>query len=314
MRRTELISLFAFALLFSVGCKNGEGKPDETAQAEEATQKKSKDNEDKEMTSSDDETEGITSKMAEEHEGDEPEASPLTEMEPAQPVVGRSVSYGTVDGQELTGYVAQPENAGSSLPSLIVIHEWWGLNDNIRKMARFLAGEGYRALAVDLYDDKVAESPDKAQQFMGAAMKNKEAVKANLKEAYRYLNEDRSAPRVGVIGWCFGGGWSLQTALMYPDEIDATVIYYGELVTDRNALKTLQMPVVGFFGAEDNAIEPSTVRTFESTLKDLGKDAEMYIYEGANHAFANPSGKRYNPKAAADAWKKTTAFLEKHLK
>jgi carboxymethylenebutenolidase len=313
MKHTGWIALFACTLVWSVGCKNGEGVPDEaqqTASAQEAADQEAKEDE----MAKDDEKEGITSKMAEEHQDDEPTASPLTEMEPAQPVVGQAVSYGTVDGQEVTGYVAEPENASGPLPSLIVIHEWWGLNDNIRKMARFLAGEGYRALAVDLYGDKVAETPDKAQTYMGAAMKNKEAVKANLKEAYRYLEEDREAPKVGVIGWCFGGGWSLQTALMYPEQIDATVIYYGELVTDREALKTLQMPMVGFFGSEDNAIPPSKVRTFESTLKDLGKNAEMYIYEGANHAFANPSGKRYDPKAAADAWKKTTAFLAKHLK
>ena len=94
-----------------------------------------------------------------------------------------------------------------------------------------------------------------------------------------------------MIGWCFGGGWSLRTALALPQKIDATVIYYGELVTDRDRLATLDMPVLGNFGAEDQGITPDKVHRFESTLKDLGKDVDVKIYDGAGHAFANPSGR-----------------------
>lgn len=314
MRRTwwfaAILTLF---LMVPAGCKSdGETRPDEPgdemAQQEEA--------EGDEMAEEDQQKEGdtgITEKMADEHEGDKPTPSPMAELEPAQPVDGQEVTYGEVDGTELTGYLAAPKEAEGDLPGIIVIHEWWGLNDNIRKMTRALAGEGYRALAVDLYDDQVAESPDKAKEYMQAAMGNQEAAQANLKAAYQYLEEEKNAGRIGVIGWCFGGGWSLRTALMMPDKIDATVIYYGQLVTDKQDLKKLQMPLIGFFGSEDSAIPPKKVREFESTLEELGKEASIRIYEGANHAFANPSGERYDPEAATDAWKKTTMFLDEHL-
>ncbi len=121
------------------------------------------------------------------------------------------------------------------------------------------------------------------------------------------------APAIGVIGWCFGGGWALQTALLLP-KLDAAVIYYGELVTDSQALKKLETPVLGIFGAKDQGIPVEKVRSFETALKSLGKTAEIYIYENAGHAFANASGDRYVPEAAADAWQKTTRFLNQHLK
>jgi carboxymethylenebutenolidase len=200
------------------------------------------------------------------------------------------------------------------LPGLIVIQEWWGLNDNIRAMADRLAGEGYLALAVDLYGGEVAEDRDKAMQLMQAAMNESAALEENLRQAYAYLEEEAGAPRIGTIGWCFGGGWSLNTALLLPDKVDATVIYYGRLVTDREALAKLGMPILGVFGAEDQGIPVESVKEFEAALDSLGKEAQIRIYEGADHAFANPSGTRYQPEAAADAWEKTIAFFNQHLK
>ncbi len=258
--------------------------------------------------------EDITDRMADEHEGDEPTPTGAVDGEPAQPVEGREVEYAEVDGRTVTGYMASPkEEADEPRPGLIVIQEWWGLNDNIRAMTRRLAGQGYQALAVDLYKGEVAETPKKARSLMKTAMQNKERLRTNLSQAYQYLDQETEAPKIGVIGWCFGGGWSLQTALMMPDKIDATVIYYGELVTNKSKLEPLQMPIVGFFGSEDNAIPTDKVEEFESALTDLDKNASIHIYEGAGHAFSNPSGERYEPEAAQDAWQKTTDFLSKHL-
>jgi carboxymethylenebutenolidase len=149
---------------------------------------------------------------------------------------------------------------------------------------------------------------------MRAAMENVEAVRENLNQAYAYLESEHDAPKIGTIGWCFGGGWSLNTALMLPSEVDATVIYYGRLVTDPEQLKTLEMPILGIFGAEDQGIPLDMVKEFESALQTLNKDAGIHIYEGADHAFANPSGTHYNAEAAADAWGKTLAFFEANLK
>jgi carboxymethylenebutenolidase len=257
-------------------------------------------------------------KMAEQHQHDKPAATPAATAQPAQEVTGEEVVYGQVGGKPVRGYLAKPASSKTSakgpLPGLIVIHEWWGLNDNIRSMAKRLAGEGYTALAVDLYGGQTADTPDKAKELMGAVLKDLAPGAENVKQAYSFLETHEKAPKIGVIGWCFGGGWSLQTALLLPDKIDATVIYYGHLETDKAKLAPLKMPILGFFGGQDQSIPVSSVRDFEKTLKDLGKSVEIHVYDDASHAFANPSGGSYNAKAAEDSWKRTTAFLKKNLK
>ena len=253
-------------------------------------------------------------KMMQEHATDKPIANAESEVAPSNPVKARNVNYATVDGHVVQGYLAVPEMEKGSTPGIIVIHEWWGLNDNIRAMARRFAGEGYAALAVDLYDGKVASNPDSAYALMKASMNHANANIENLKQAYSYLADSVMATKIGVIGWCFGGGWSLRTALAMPDKVDATVIYYGQLVTDPDQLKTLQMPIAAFFGGLDKSIPEQTIHKFESTLDSLGKSVQVKIYPDANHAFANPSGTRYNPEAAKDAWKLTLDFFSKNLK
>jgi carboxymethylenebutenolidase len=151
-------------------------------------------------------------------------------------------------------------------------------------------------------------------KLMQGVLKEPAPAQANLRQAYDYLTGHEHAPRVGVIGWCFGGGWSLATALMLPDKIGATVIYYGHLTTDKAELAKLQMPILGFFGAQDQSIPVASVHAFEATLKSLGKPVEIHVYDGAGHAFANPSGTGYRPQAASDAWTRTVAFFAKVLK
>jgi carboxymethylenebutenolidase len=255
-----------------------------------------------------------SSQMMESHRGDRPIASAAVAQDPAQPVQGERVQYGTVDGTAIEGYLARPREANAALPGLIIIHEWWGLNDNIEAMTRRLAGEGYTALAVDLFG-QVATTPERAKIQVQAATANPQKLQDNLRQAYRYLETDQSAPKIGSLGWCFGGSWSLNTALLFPNQLDAAVIYYGgQLVTEPEQLRPLQLPILGIFGALDDNPSVETVKAFESALKSLGKPVEIHIYEGADHAFANPSGNRYNAQAAEDAWSKTTAFLERTIK
>jgi carboxymethylenebutenolidase len=250
--------------------------------------------------------------MAHQHEGDEPVATEAAMAEPAAEVETQTVVYATVNGQQAQGYLARPMGVEGPLPGIIVIHEWWGLNDNIRSMTEQLAAEGYRALAVDLYEGASASTPDEAQNLMRAALDKAPELTENLKQAYAYLAD--GGQKVGTIGWCFGGGWSLATALALPGDIDATVIYYGRLVTDAAELRKLGMPILGFFGSEDEGIPVESVKAFESALKEAGKNASIHIYEGANHAFANPSGQNYQPEPANDAWQKTLAFFDANLK
>lgn len=264
------------------------------------------------LTACGSEKKNFIDRMQIEHTGDIPVENASAGLAQTDEVVTETVTYATVNGREIAGYLAKPEGVKSNLSGLIVIHEWWGLNDNIRMMTRRLAGEGYTALAVDLYNGKVADSPDKAGQYARSVAQ--EPARENLKQAYGYLKNEQGAAKTGTIGWCFGGGWSLQTALAMPDKIDATVIYYGRLVTDKERLKKLTMPVLGIFGSEDRGIPPSAVKEFEAALNAVDITNSIHIYEGANHAFANPSGTRYDKEAAEDAWQKTTAFFEKYLK
>lgn len=263
--------------------------------------------------SADDSDQAYTDRMAEEHKDDTPTPNPATESAGATEVETSSVVYAQLGDQEITGYLAKPSTAVEGAPAIIVIQEWWGLNDNIRAMAEKMAGEGYIALAVDLYEGKVASDPDGARELMMAGMEHSSRLEDNLRQAYAYL-EQLGASKIGSIGWCFGGGWSLNTALMLPEQLDAAVIYYGRLNTDREQLAALQVPILGLFGGLDQGIPIAMVQEFESVLSELGKAAQIHVYEEADHAFANPSGTRYNAPAAEDAWLKTMTFLNEHLK
>ena len=259
------------------------------------------------------EGERFVARMEVEHADDAPVASGAAESEPTLAVAGQTVSYATVDGREISGYLAQPRGTAGPLPGIVVIHEWWGLNETVRAMTERLAGEGYAALAVDLYEGETAATRERAGELARASVRRSAAVVSNLSQAIRYLRRSVGASAVGTIGWCMGGGWSLQASLANPETVDATVIYYGRLVTEPERLSVLRGPVLGLFGADDRSIPAETIREFESALTELGKPIEVHVYEGANHAFANPSGRAYNAKAAEDAWRKTVAFFAKHL-
>lgn len=254
-----------------------------------------------------------TEKLAEEHSGDKPTPTPIAIAEPSVPVTGQEIVYATVEGQPVTGYLAQPENPTTeALPALITIHEWWGLNDNIQAMTRRLAGEGYTVLAIDLYGGQVATDPQQARELMRSVMDAPGPAQDNLTQATQFLSDDYSAPKLGSIGWCFGGGWSLRAGLLLPD-LDAIAIYYGQLILAPEALDGLDVPVIGFFGEDDTSIPVEDVKVFESRLTDLDKPVSINLYPGVGHAFANPSGQNYDAAAAEDAWEKTTAFFATHL-
>lgn len=248
-----------------------------------------------------------------EHDGDQP-VRDVAGMEAE--VATRTVDYGTVDDERVSGYLARPrteQDDEGPMPALLVIHERWGLNDNIRAMTRRLAAEGYTALAVDFYGGETAESPGRAQLLMEEATANEDQLERNLRQAFLYLDVMPSTDRVGSIGWRFGGAWSLRTALMVPDELDAAVMYYGELITEEAQLEPLSAPLLGHFGGTDTAIPPARVREFDRLLDDLDKPHEIHVYDHAGHAFANPSGTRYAEEPAELAWQRTVEFLDATL-
>jgi carboxymethylenebutenolidase len=251
--------------------------------------------------------------MAEEHAEDVAEPSAAALIEPARDVTGERMAYAEVDNEIVYGHFAYPSDMVEPLPAIIMIHEWWGLNDNVRAMAERLAGEGYIVLAVDLFGAEIASSPEAARQLMLRVVESPESASANIEQAYAFVNDVAGAPRVASLGWCFGGGWSLNTAMLFPEDLDAAVIFYGQVTDDEEKLRPINAPILGFFGDADRGISIESVRGFEQSLERLRMSHEIHVYPGAGHAFANPTGNNYKPEFAEDAWQKTLSFLQQNL-
>jgi carboxymethylenebutenolidase len=212
----------------------------------------------------------------------------------------------------VSAFLALPEKAGPH-PALIVIHEWWGLNDWVKEQTVKLAEQGYVALAVDLYRGKVAADPSEAHELMRGLPQDR-AIR-DLQSGFVFLatRKDVEPGHIGSIGWCMGGGLSLQLAIHTP-RLAACVVNYGSLPTDPNDIQQILAPVLGNFGAEDRGITPADVTAFEKTMKAMNRRIDVKIYDGAGHGFENPNNTTgYRPEAAADAWSRTLAFLHKAL-
>lgn len=207
------------------------------------------------------------------------------------------------------GFLAKPIDEGD-FPGIVMIHEWWGLNENIKEMAKKLASHGYVVLAVDLYGGEVATTSDEARQLISSF--DSQAGIQNMNFAVSYMQENYNVEKLGSIGWCFGGGQSLNLALNNQD-MDATVIYYGSLVSEPESLSSINWPVLGIFAGLDQGIPVESVLEFEDSLNDLEIPNSIYIYEGVDHAFANPSGERYAPDESKEAWNVTLEFLKSNL-
>lgn len=215
----------------------------------------------------------------------------------------------TVGG--VKSYLSLPPKAKAPTPGVIVIHEWWGLNDHVRHWADRLAAEGYAALAVDLYEGKVATTADEARDLIQQVDDAK--ALATMLAGHTFLVDDPRirAPRTASIGWCFGGRKSLELALGEP-ALDGAVMYYGTPETDAAKLAPMQAEFLGVFGLLDKSIPPEKVAAFRDALGQAGKQFEIREYE-ANHAFANPSNPRYDEVNASQAWEVTRAFLRRVL-
>lgn len=218
-----------------------------------------------------------------------------------------------------SGYLVYPSNATvgttpKKLPGIIMIHEWWGLNDNIKTMANILAKQaGYVVLAVDLFEGQSTTDQNQAMQLVTSVINNPQQSISNLQSAVKYLDSlpfvDKS--KIASIGWCFGGGQSLQLALHSEQHpLAGTVLYYGTpLVTDKQDLSKIKWPLLGIFGDKDQNIPLSQINSFKFVLDSLGIKNQIFVYKGLGHAFANPSGPNYAPQQTTDAWEKTLTFF-----
>lgn len=215
------------------------------------------------------------------------------------------------NGGTTQGYLAAPGTGKG--PGVIVIQEWWGLVPHIKGIADRFAAEGFVALAPDLYHGATAQSPDEAGKLMMAL--NIDETEKDLRGAINYLlNHDSVArERVGTVGFCMGGALSLYAAAKNP-QVGACVVFYGGHPHVKPELENLQAPVLGLYAGKDTFVTPAAVRELEAKLKDLGKQAEIRIYEEADHAFFNDARPEvYDPQAAEDAWQRTIQFFRQHL-
>ncbi|GAA0698696.1 hypothetical protein GCM10009104_29070 [Marinobacterium maritimum] len=219
------------------------------------------------------------------------------------------VSLALPGGLQVRAHLALPEGEGP-FPAVVLIHEWWGLNDSIKAVANELAEQGFMALAVDLYGGGVAENREQALALKSAV--NEAEGIATLTGWVDWLRQhERSNGKVATLGWCYGGGWSLDASLARP--VDATIIYYGNVRRSAEQLAALRSPVLGHFATLDKSIDEAMVGDFQRAMAEAGKtDLEVHWYV-ADHAFANPTGARYDDENAALAWSRSLAFLHRYL-
>lgn len=221
--------------------------------------------------------------------------------------IGKMVTFKTPDGK--TGQAYAIKAAKQTDDYLLVFHEWWGLNDYIKQEAERLSKEfgNTNVLAIDLYDGNVAATREQATQYMQVV--TTERAHAIINGAIAHAGKD---PDIATIGWCFGGSWSLQAAILAGDKAEAAVMYYGMPERDVERLKKLEAPVLGIFAAQDNSITPAIVKEFEQKMKQADQKVTIKMYD-AVHAFANPSNPKYDKQAAEEAHKIAVAFLKEHL-
>ena len=289
---TGFVSAIVILTLMLGGCGNDQAETDEAAKAA------GRENVDA---------------MSREHANDTTEPSPAAQIAPVRPVISQTMAYTEYRDELVYGYFSAPADMFEPLPAIIMIHEWWGLNDNIRAMADRLAAEGYIVFAVDLFHGKVAGTPGEARVLMMEVVENPEPARENIRAAFDFVSNTASAPRIGSLGWCFGGGWSLNTAQLFPEDLDAAVIYYGQVTDDEELLRPIGAPILGLFAADDAGIKAASVEAFRDALERLRKNYEVHIYPGVGHAFANPTGRNYDAATADDAWRRTLEFFDLHL-
>jgi carboxymethylenebutenolidase len=251
------------------------------------------------------------------HEATDEHASHTTSSQSPAPAAAAAAPSAHVPTNatfgDASGYLAAPSTPGKH-GAVIVIHEWWGLDDWIKEQTDRFAKQGYVALAVDLYHGKATHDQGEAHELMRGLPEDR--ALADMKAAFDYLasRPDVDPKRIGVIGWCMGGGYALALTTNEP-RLAASAINYGRLVTDPNTITKIKTQILGNFGAEDRGIPPADVKKFDAELVKYGKLADIKIYDGAGHGFMNPNNKEgYRAEAANDAWKRIDSFFERKLR
>ncbi|WP_334175325.1 dienelactone hydrolase family protein [Pseudoxanthobacter sp.] len=225
----------------------------------------------------------------------------------AQGATAQPFSIDTMGGAKASGVIAKPKQWPA--PAVVLVHEWWGLNDQIKSVAVELANQGYVAIAVDLFGGQVTNDPAVAKNLV-ATLNTEKALDVMTSVIYWARDLTEVNGKVGTCGWCFGGAWSLNASMAAP--VNATVIYYGNVDRTVNQLESLVGPVLGHFATKDTSIPEAQVKQFAQNMLKADKPLQIYWYD-ADHAFANPTSARYDAADAALAWQRTLAFFQQNL-
>lgn len=223
--------------------------------------------------------------------------------------MGKMVQFPS-NGGNTSGYLATPSSGTG--PGVLVIQEWWGLVDHIKRVCDRFASEGFSALAPDMYHGKTASEPDEAGKLFMAL--NIAQAEKDLRGAAKVLAEHSSTAKIGVVGFCMGGQLALFAATLNTN-VGACVDFYGIHPNVKPDYGKLSGPVLGLFAEKDGFVTPQTARDLDAAIKRAGKQSEIHIYPGVDHAFFNDDNAgAYNKPAAEDAWKRTLNFFKANLK
>ena len=215
----------------------------------------------------------------------------------------------TIDhsGHSIPGYLAEPADPKGGM---IVIQEWWGLNDDIRGIADRYAAEGYLAFAPDLYHGTLATEPDEARKL--AMSLERQIAAEEIDAAIDWMKQERGIAKVGCVGFCLGGGLTLATALRPTSNVDAVHVYYGGGMPEGAAIKNVKAPVMGSYGSEDKGLPKEKVDALRDALTEAGTPNDIKYYQGAQHSFFN-AGPAHNPEASADSWERSREWFGKYV-
>ncbi len=250
-----------------------------------------------------------------------PDAAPAAAAEsPADPtgvlereVAGDLLAYAEVDGELVRGYFAYPADMIEPLPAVLFIHDWFGIDEEMRAVAYRIASQGYVVLAVDLFGGEVAENAAGARQLLVQLLNAPDNARSNIGQAYDFLTTTVGSPAIAAVGFGSGGVWALNTALMYPEALDAVVNIHGQTLRDPEQLSTLSMPVLGIYGAADRSMPLDEVREFGSLLQSVGIPGQVRLYPEAGRGFMLSSRPTYSAGQASNAWQEIDTFLAESL-
>ena len=238
---------------------------------------------------------------------------PRSDGEASREVVAESLAYGEVDDNLVYGHFAIPADMVEPLPAVVVVHDWWGLNDAVRATAERLASQGYIVLAVDMFAGATADVSTEARKLEIAVLENPQLALDNLAQASDFLRNVAGAPATAILGYGFGGSWALNAVLDNGDGLGAVAMFYGQVSSDERRLAGLNVPLLGFFAESDRAVPAAAVERFEEVLTELGKEHDIQMINGVRRGFANVQSENFDSQADQESWERLVGFLSATL-